>query len=83
MAWVPCAWAVIGRPCRCASSTAARSSSGAELGQLGPAARGHVAAAGHDLDDVDAALGVLADGGPDPSTRSPRRRGSGSARRAW
>src|SRR2546429_9000918 len=35
------------------------------LRKLGPAARGHVAAARHDLDDVDAALGALAYCGAD------------------
>src|SRR6185437_12256462 len=56
------AWAcaVTSRPCRCASSTAALSTSGGNWGRSW-----RVPAAGHDLDDVDAALGVLAHRGPD------------------
>jgi len=38
---------------------------GRELGEILAGARGEVPAAGHDLDDVDAALGVLAHRGPD------------------
>jgi len=42
---------------------------GRELGEILAGARGQVAAAGHDLDDVDAALGVLAYRGPDALLR--------------
>jgi hypothetical protein len=42
---------------------------GRELGQILAGTQGEVAAAGHDLDDVDAAVGVLADRGADASLR--------------
>ena len=55
-----------------------------ELGQVRRGARGEGAAAGHDLDDVDAALACsrTAARTPAPSAPPPRP-GSGSARREW